>query len=77
MSADLQVAISNRDIAFRAYQKALMSSHRYEVEGMSLQRYQLDELRGEYIFWRDQVDHMLTYGNNSTMTYRRIIPVDY
>jgi hypothetical protein len=73
---DVATAIQNRDLALRALQKAFKSGKRYEAEGMSLQRYDIDKLRDEYVFWRDQVIALLATGTTSTMSYRRVIPLD-
>lgn len=76
LGEDFRIAVVNRDTALRAYLKALKAGRRYEAEGMSLQRYAIDELRTEYIFWRDQVNNILRHGDTSTMVYKRLIPVD-
>jgi hypothetical protein len=76
IQSDLAIAIQNRDLALRALQKAFKSGRRYEAEGMSIQRYDIDKLRDEYVFWRDQVSALLLTGTTSTMSYRRVIPLD-
>jgi len=67
-------AVIMRDAAFKAYMKALRAGKEYTAEGMNLKRYDLTELRGEYIFWRDTVDNILRHGNTSTMVWKHIIP---
>lgn len=67
-------AVYARDVAFRAYMKAIKSAKEYTAEGMNLKRYDLVALRTEYTFWRDIVDTMVRHGTTSTMVYKHIIP---
>jgi len=70
----LKMATALRDTAMRAYFKALKAGKEYTAEGMNLKRYDLEALRGEYIFWRDTVDNIIRHGNTSTMVWKHIIP---
>jgi hypothetical protein len=72
--AEYSYAVYARDLAFRAYVKAMKAGKEYTAEGMNLKRYDLAALRGEYTFWRDIVDTMLRHGTSSTMVWRHIIP---
>jgi hypothetical protein len=72
--AEYSAAVYARDLAFRAYVKAMKAGKEYTAEGMNLKRYDLTALRGEYIFWRDIVDTMIRHGTTSTMVWRHVIP---
>lgn len=72
--AEYAHAVYARDIAFRAYMKALKAGKEYTAEGMNLKRYDLAALRNEYTFWRDIVDTMVRHGNSSTMVWKHVIP---
>jgi hypothetical protein len=72
--AEYSYAVYARDLAFRAYVKAMKAGKEYMAEGMSLKRYDLVALRTEYTFWRDIVDTMQRHGTSSTMVWKHIIP---
>lgn len=69
-------ALRMRDLTFAALEKATVAGKSYNVEGMAISRYDLDQLRLQYVFWAEQVEQMERHGNTSTMAYRRIIPLD-
>jgi hypothetical protein len=72
--AEYSNAVYMRDLAFRAYVKAMKAGKEYTAEGMNLKRYDIAALRGEYIFWRDIVDTMIRHGSSSTMVWKHVIP---
>jgi hypothetical protein len=72
--AEYSYAVYARDTAFRAYMKAMRGGKEYTAEGMTLKRYDLTALRGEYVFWRDIVDTMIRHGTTSTMVWKHVIP---
>jgi hypothetical protein len=76
IGADLAALIEIRDVALRAYLKALKAGKEYQAEGMEIKRYDLDMLKRHYIDARDLVNGVLDTGTLSTMKYRRIIPLD-
>ena len=74
LQSQYQQAVYMRDCAYRAYIKALRAGKEYTAEGMNLKRYDLEALRGEYIFWRDTVDNIVRHGNTSSMVWKHVIP---
>lgn len=72
--AEYAYAVYARDTAFRAYIKAMRGGKEYTAEGMTMKRYDIASLRGEYIFWRDIVDTMVRHGTSSTMVWKHVIP---
>jgi hypothetical protein len=72
--AEYNAAVYARDLAFRAYVKAMKAGKEYTAEGMNLKRYDLVALRTEYTFWRDLVDTMIRHGTTSTMVWKHVIP---
>lgn len=77
MRYSLATAMRIRDLAERAYEKALGSSRSYDAEGLRLQRYDLLELRTEFEYWCDIVNEIEKFGTtNHSLIYKRVIPVD-
>jgi hypothetical protein len=74
LQSQLAEATYLRDTAFRALVKAMKAGKEYTAEGMNLKRYDLETLRGEYIFWRDIVDNIVRNGTASTMVWKHVIP---
>lgn len=69
-------AVRMRDLTFTALEKATLAGKSYNVEGLAISRYDLNEMRLEYVFWAEQVEQLERHGNTSTMAYKRIIPLD-
>lgn len=77
MRYSLATAMRIREIAERAYEKALGSAKSYDAEGLRLQRYDLLELRTEFEYWCDVVNEIEKYGSTQhPLIYKRVIPVD-
>jgi hypothetical protein len=64
-----------KEAAKNAYVKALKSSKSYEVETLKLARYDLKELREEFIYWCE-VEAAIE-GISMGMRYRNVIPLDW
>lgn len=69
-------AVNLRNIAYQALVKALIGQKQYEVDGLSIGRYDIKKLQDAYIWWDNYVNSILQNGNTATMQYKRIIPLD-